>query len=591
MIELHNKDCLELMQSLPDNSIDAVVTDPPYGMSQHSQQDIVAALTAWLTGEEYVHGKGGFMGKTWDSFVPSPTVWREVLRVLKPGGHILCAASSRTSDLMGISLRLGGFEIRDTIEYLYGSGFPKSLNINKKLIESGDCGTMEVIQFFDKDNNYAIERAEQNTKYNLRFVWNANLQETFNASKESGEVLQSRLSQQNPHSPMQRGESSKGNANGEEPSLERWRYIQTCEGELQRCKVCEMSERIHIDGEEGWLCNGAPISNGATYWQVVKQNGSCPSYRSCAKQQQNTESNVVQRQFRTQTLRSDYEKTIGQGSNLKPAHEPFILARKPIEKGLTISENCLKWGTGGLDIDGSRIETKEDDKSCNIMRDKRGTNHGFKDARQSIRDDVWVMPSQGRFPANVIHDGSECVLDLFPEGKSGGGRKGEIGKRNYFESKKTVVYGVRGGLGVGGEIFFDEERNDFYTLTKVHSDTGSAARFFYCAKASPSERNAGLADFEDKQVRTTYDKKVRDAHDNDSGKPRKNIHPTVKPITLMCYLVRLITPENGIVLDPFMGSGTTGIAAKNLGRGFIGCELETEYFEIAKARIEHHDNL
>jgi len=128
-------------------------------------------------------------------------------------------------------------------------------------------------------------------------------------------------------------------------------------------------------------------------------------------------------------------------------------------------------------------------------------------------------------------------------------------------------------------------------LSPLYKDTGSAARFFYCAKASQSERNAGLADFEDKQVRTTYDKKVRDAHDNDSGKPRKNIHPTVKPLALMRYLIQLITPSNGIVLDPFMGSGSTGVAAKNLGRGFIGIELETEYFEIAKARIAHHANL
>lgn len=443
------------MQSLPDNSIDAVVTDPPYGMSQHSQQDIVAALTAWLTGEEYLHGKGGFMGKTWDSFVPSPTVWREVLRVLKPGGHILCAASSRTSDLMGISLRLAGFEIRDTIEWIYGSGFPKSLNISKAI-----------------DKATGAEREVVETR-------------TGRERKDDGTVI---------------GLGHRGN--------------------------------ISIT---------APATESAKQWE-------------------------------------------GFGTALKPAHEPFILARKPIEKGLTIAENCLKWGTGGLDIDGCRVEGEGWVRSENGIKPCGLYELGLKRIAQE-------MNQQGRFPANVIHDGSECVLDLFPEGKSGGGRKGEIGKRNYFESKKSVVYGVRGGLGVGGEVFFDGERNDFYTLTKVHSDTGSAARFFYCSKASQSERNAGLADFEDKQVRTTYDKKVRDAHDNDSGKPRKNIHPTVKPLALMRYLIQLITPPNGVVLDPFMGSGSTGIAAKNLGRGFIGIELETEYFEIAKARIVHHDNL
>jgi site-specific DNA-methyltransferase (adenine-specific) len=441
MIQLHNQDCLAVLAELPDNSVDAVVTDPPYGMSQHTQQDIVAALTAWLAGEEYVHGKGGFMNKTWDSFVPSPAVWREVLRVLKPGGHILCAASSRTADLMGISLRLAGFEIRDTIEWIYGSGFPKSLNISKAIDKAAGAERVKI------DNPLAK-------------------QQTATISKS-------------------------------------------------------MNGMIGVK-----TISPIPVTDPAKQWE-------------------------------------------GFGTALKPAHEPFILARKPIEKGLTIAENCLKWGTGGLDIDGSRVEAKEDDKSCNITRDKRGMHHGFKDARQSIRDDVWVMPTQGRFPANVIHDGSACVLELFPVS-------------NHVEKRDKKVNSGENGS------FTTHKSGD---LTTLYKDSGSAARFFYSAKASPSERNAGLADFEDKQVRTTYDKKVRDAHDNDSGKPRKNIHPTVKPLALMRYLIQLITPSNGIVLDPFMGSGTTGIAAKNLNRGFIGIELETEYFEIAKARIAHHDNL
>jgi site-specific DNA-methyltransferase (adenine-specific) len=227
------------------------------------------------------------MGKTWDSFVPSPSVWGEVLRVLKPGGHILCAASTRTVDLMGISLRLGGFEIRDTIEWIYGSGFPKSLNISKAL---------------DKE--------------------------------------------------------------------------------------------------------------AAKQWE-------------------------------------------GYGTALKPAHEPFILARKPIEKGLTIAQNCLKWGTGGLDIDKSKIETHGESLG---ERNHIGDPHGFISKRESLRDDNYQQHKQGRFPANVIHDGSAGVLDLFPESKSGSGRKGEIGKRNYLkESDSTSLSGKRGGLGVGGEVFFDEE--------------------------------------------------------------------------------------------------------------------------------------
>src|SRR5690606_32907584 len=128
---LYEGDCLDVMRQLPDNSVDAVVTDPPYGLSR--EPDIEEVLRHWLAGDDYKHRGGGFMGKTWDSFVPGPAVWREVFRVVKPGGHILCFAGTRTVDLMGISLRLGGFEIRDCLQWLYGSGFPKSLDVSKAI--------------------------------------------------------------------------------------------------------------------------------------------------------------------------------------------------------------------------------------------------------------------------------------------------------------------------------------------------------------------------------------------------------------------------------------------------------------------------
>ena len=216
-------DCLELMKQLPDESVDAVVTDPPYGLSNHTYQDIVNALTAWLAGREYVHGKKGFMGKRWDGFVPGPNLWRECLRVLKPGGHVLCAAGTRTVDLMGISLRLGGFEIRDTIEWLYGEGFPKSLDISK-----------------------AINKAD-GVKFDSRPASGVGF---MNNDREDG-------------------------------------YHET------------INQFIQI-GES---------SKKAKQWQ-------------------------------------------GFGTSLKPAHEPFILARKPIENGLTIAENCLKWGTGDWILTG-----------------------------------------------------------------------------------------------------------------------------------------------------------------------------------------------------------------------------------------------
>lgn len=127
--KLLHGDCLEQLKSLPDCSVDSVVTDPPYGLSK--EPDIAEVLTKWIAGEPYDHGSGGFMGKAWDSFVPHPDVWKEVYRVLKPGGHALVFAGTRTQDLMTVSLRLGGFEIRDVIEWLYFSGFPKSMDVGK----------------------------------------------------------------------------------------------------------------------------------------------------------------------------------------------------------------------------------------------------------------------------------------------------------------------------------------------------------------------------------------------------------------------------------------------------------------------------
>ena len=407
-------DCLEKLKSLSDSSIDAVITDPPYGMSQHSQTDIVAALTAWLAGNEYTHGSKGFMGKEWDSFVPSPTVWREVLRVLKPGGHILCAASSRISDLMGISLRLAGFEIRDTIEWVYGSGFPKSLNVGKAI-----------------DKAAGVER----------------------------EVV---------------GVSNNGSGASPQKLLNR---------------------------EKGDTGIGMLDGSGKTF-----------------------------------TITEGSSEFEGQGTALKPAHEPFILARKPLEKGLTVAENCLKWGTGGIEIDGCRVDTDDNLNGGAYSGGSRSDgdwkeNSGFKN--DSLTE---YQPPDGRFPANVIHDGSDCVVNMFPDSK------GQQGDLKGHKTKRLSPNGCYGEFPPAADAV-------------ARNDSGSAARFFYCAKASKKERGVG------------------------------NTHPTVKPIALMEYLVKLICREGQTVLDPFMGSGTTGVAAQNLNRHFIGIEKDETYFNIAHDRI------
>lgn len=244
----------------------------------------------------------------------------------------------------------------------------------------------------------------------------------------------------------------------------------------------------------------------------------------------------------------------GWGTALKPAIEDWWLFRKPIEKGLSIAENVLKYGTGGLNIDACRIGTEK----TLAHHAPKGTFAGGE-PRKSNTD---YYENHGRFPANLIHDGSEEIKSLFPNTKGGKFRKGIARKRTGF---------------MLGEKYSEANAPDNY------GDSGSASRFFYVAKASRNERDMGLGGMEQKEI-------VRQGLVGEYKNPKyQNNHPTVKPIKLMEYLIRLITPLNGIVLDPFMGSGSTGIAAKKLGYNFIGIEKNLAYVEIAKKRIGEYN--
>lgn len=372
-MKLINDDCFEALKALPDNCIHAVVTDPPYGLSAMKPKEVSECLAAWSTGETWTPNGSGFMGKAWDAWVPPPELWREVARVLKPGGHLLVFAGSRTQDLMSVSLRLAGLEVRDTLQWLYGNGFPKSHNLSKGL---------------DKREGRQGEVIYTETRYN----------------EPNGLV-----------------------AVGQGPR-----------------KLVTRTVR-------------APSTEQAKQWE-------------------------------------------GWGTALKPAYEPVILARKPLEG--TVAQNTLDHGCGGINVDGCRIDT--DEVRVQGAQQSRGvTNTGGSREGGKVYD-------KGRFPANVLLD--ETAAQLLDD-------------------------------QVGSEV----------------------SRFFYTAKTSRKEREAGLP----------------------QGDKRANVHPTVKPIELMRYLVRLITPPQGTVLDPFMGSGSTGCAAALEGVDFIGIEREEEYFEIASARIEH----
>lgn len=346
-----NMDCRAGMKTLAANSVDSIVTDPPYGLSK--QPDMREVLKHWLNGDEYSPTCGGFMGKKWDSFVPGPLVWEQAFRVLKPGGYLVAFAGSRTVDLMAMSLRLGGFEVVDMLHWLYGSGFPKSLNIEK------------------------------------------------------------------------------------------------------------------ATGDPAWS---------------------------------------------------------GFGTALKPMHEPIILCRKPLDG--TYANNILKHGVGCLNIDGCRVGSSGGTRKVN-PEGGRATVNAYG---EGLNGGVVVETGKGRWPGNVLHDG--CLPDPMD-------------------------------------------------------------RYFYSAKASKSDREAGLELFNmhtagevtgGRQEGSDGLNSPRSGAGRTSG--AKNIHPTVKPTELMRWLCRLVTPPGGFIVDPFTGSGSTGRGAALEGFDFLGFELDAQYAEIARARIE-----
>jgi DNA modification methylase len=377
-VRFFHGDCLEKMRELGDGTIDSIVTDPPYGLS--------------------------FMGKGWDHGVPGSEFWVEALRVAKPGTHLLAFGGTRTYHRLAVAIEDAGWEIRDCVMWVYGSGFPKSHNVGKG-IDKAAGAEREVI---GKHRNPAGNKAGGNS-LNMSAV----------GMPDSASIT-------------------------------------------------------------------APATAAAKQWD-------------------------------------------GWGTALKPAYEPIIVARKPLTS--TVAENVLRHGTGAINVDGCRVDASEADLS-------RVNNTSLGSASGGIYGKAGAFVSEGsplgRWPANLIHDGSDEVVGLFPS-PHGAGSLRQNQRDTTGEAK-----GMFPAHGAGGHRF---------------GDSGSAARFFYCAKASKKDRDEG------------------------------NGHPTVKPTDLMRYLCRLVTPPEGIVLDPFMGSGSTGKAAMLEGFDFVGIEKEADYIKIAEARI------
>ena len=458
-------DCLERLKGLPDCSVDAVVTDPPYGLSDHSLADTMACLQAWLAGEEYRPKKRGFMGRSWDAWVPGPEVWREVLRVLKPGGHVVAFAGSRTHDLMSMALRLAGFENRDTVMWVYGSGFPKSMDVSKAIDKAAGAERTEIVGVKPGHEEF-VNRTDAHAAGGKADGWDRPWKADADAVARSHMVM-------------------------------------------------------------------APATDAARQWQ-------------------------------------------GWGTALKPSFEPALLFRKPLIG--TVAQNVLQHGTGALNIDACRVPFAGDDDEQESKGKNQHATFGNGARSNAILGDMGQNAREnynppGRWPANICHDGSPEVVAQFPNSLGAGGSVPNV---------KVTGYG--GGIGTGSSDYLGGER------TKVDSGSGSAARFFYCAKASKRDRDEGLTNAPQPFVQFQ-------TGNGASGKPSslsegrnteyRNVHPTVKPTDLMAYLCRLVTPPGGVVLDPFLGSGSTGKAAIREGFRFIGCELSPEYLAIARARIEH----
>jgi DNA modification methylase len=416
-VKLYLGDCREVMAGLEPEMVDAIVSDPPYG---------------------YI-----FMGKGWDRGVPGGEFWTEALRVAKPGAHLLAFGGTRTFHRLACAIEDAGWEIRDCVMWVYGSGFPKSHNIGKAIDKMAGAAREVVGEYAHPDG-----RPRQ---------W----------SDHAGER----------------------NVTGKRGP-----------------------DRIET----------APATEAARRWE-------------------------------------------GWGTALKPAWEPIIVARKPF--GGTVAANVLARGTGAINVEGCRVGADGGCKTDTPYLGGPASNalgRGLNDQRSPAVDGL------GRWPANLIHDGSAEVLAGFPVTTSG-----------KMQPTHTTA-------GAAGRNAYGADKAGGYTTMETYGDTGSAARFFYCAKASKADRDAGLGDLPEATPGQRSGRVEGSAGTNPyagTRGPARNIHPTVKPTDLMRYLCRLVTPPGGVVLDPFMGSGSTGRGAVLEGFRFVGIDLTPEYVEIARRRI------
>jgi DNA modification methylase len=472
-IDLRLGDCLEVLKTLPDNSVDSVVVDPPYHLTSIVKRfgKEGSAPAQFGTDGAYSRASKGFMGKEWDGgdIAFRTDVWSECLRVLKPGGHLLSFSHSRTYHRMAVAIEDAGFEIRDSIMWIYGSGFPKSHNIGKAIDKRGG-------------NNHLTQEIGEKLK----------------SARESRKITKTQADEM------------------------------FCNGTTNYMWFEGRTDGIRLPDDESFtkICNQweelkpyQDLIKSANREIIGQYDGDMGGLGGERLGQPNGDITIAA----TESAKI-WE---GWGTALKPAHEPICMARKPLSEK-SIAENVLKWGTGGINIDGCRIEGEV--RTTPIHSDDVKDDTTLFGLHKTIQHER-VETTEGRFPANIM---------------------------------------------------FDDDTDEDWK------------RYFYCPKTSKKERNAGLDGFEKKTSawmspdsrtdKENYDR-TSPGFERWKPQPRANNHPTVKPIKLMEYLITLVTPKGGVVMDCFMGSGSTGIAARNLGFRFIGIEREQEYFDIAKQRI------
>lgn len=535
-------DCRDVMDGMEADSIDAIVCDPPYGLK--------------------------FMGKGWDHGVPGPEYWIKALRVAKPGAHLLAFGGTRMFHRLMVAIEDAGWEIRDTIMWVYSSGFPKSKNLDNLRGEVFcDCET------------------QSKAECGVRQMRAADVSAQVDAEQEQREILQPGLQEQG--SPTQGWlEFPSAEIWAEQSSMEGRGHASEQERELRSGAIRPSAGMGAANGAQGRVCDGASAGDGGMVRPSADTHGDrSPSQPQAAREREN-ESGIMAGQSEPQTSGAwpicggcgKPRIPRGLGTALKPAWEPIVVARKPLAG--TVAENVLAHGVGALNIDGGRVQTKDSlgggDQSVNIKKKGEGWDRPWMHDESAkaahaerVNANVVKAEALGRWPANLIHDGSDEVVSLFP---SEAGAAAPVTVRNGDKFRNT--FGA-----FGGDI--DEAGSTF------RGDTGTAARFFYCAKASRADRNEGLEGRDKKPLNWSSGTQNPGSFQAEgTDRTSENHHPTVKPTELMRYLCRLVTPPKGLILDPFAGSGSTGKAAVLEGFRFVGIELEAEHVEIARARIE-----